>query len=317
MFNSPIIFIHFNDSGYLEYTLKSALKFNPNKRVILLGDKSNEYYKKLGIEHYHFADFGESEEIKTFDKVYKFIAGSSQRKKPWTNFVFKRWFYLYNFVKQNKIQSFWTFDSDTLIFTDLSKYEKQLSDFDCTSQCNGNCMNGYIGNLNVVKGYLDKINELFQRPEYLEKQRKEVEQHPDWAFTEMRAFATFIQENHPKVARLERIVNNEIFDECVCQKDGMETEDKFGKTIKKLYFKDGKIYTKQKSSNELVKVSTLNMSWVPTLFIAKVYYYGIHGKHPFFVPITFYVKKIIRVIKRLAINSSSRAERRDPGKNAN
>ena len=297
--NTPIIFIHFNDSGYLEYTLKSALKFNPDKRIILLGDKSNEYYKKLGIEYYYFKDFEGSEEVKIFDKVYKFIAGSSQRKQPWTKFVFKRWFYMYNFIKQNDIQSFWTFDSDTLIFSDLSRYEKQFSETDCTSQCNGNCMNGYIANQKVVKNYLDKINELFQRPDYLKKQQEEMKQNPDWAFTEMRAFATFEKENNPGVFRLNKIINNETFDECICQEDGMETEKKFGRTIKKLYFKNGKIYTKEKSSGNLIKINTLNMSWVPTLFIAKVYYYGVNGKHaPFYYPLVYNFKKLIRVSRR-------------------
>ena len=297
--NIPVLFIHFNDSGYLEYTLKSALKFNPNKRIILLGDKSNEYYKKLGIEHYFFENYDKSAEIELFEKVYKFIAGSSQRKQPWTNFVFKRWFYMYNFVKQNNIESFWTFDSDTLIFSDLSKYEKQFSEIDCTSQCNGSCMNGYINNLDVVKNYLDKINELFQNSEYLKKQQKEVAPNPDWAFTEMRAFATFEKENKPNVFRLNKIESNETFDECICQKDGMETEEKFGRTIKKLYFENGKIYTKEKTSGKLIKLNTLNMSWVPTLFIAKVYYYGVSGKQTkLCTTLAFYFKKMIRVIKR-------------------
>jgi hypothetical protein len=32
-------------------------------------------------------------------------------------------------------------------------------------------MNGYIGNLSVLKGYLEKIIEQFQRKDYLESQR--------------------------------------------------------------------------------------------------------------------------------------------------
>ena len=39
---APIIFVHYNDTPYLKYTPQGREKlFNPDKRVILLGDSSN------------------------------------------------------------------------------------------------------------------------------------------------------------------------------------------------------------------------------------------------------------------------------------
>ncbi len=297
---APIVFIHYGDTPYLKYTLDIAKKTNPDKEVVLLGDKKNEKYEKIGIKHFYFDDYNKGEEIEIFDRVFQFIAGTSHKKKAWVNFVFRRWFYIYNFAKQNNIQSFWTFDSDNLILSNLSKHEERFSKIDCTSQCNGSCMNGYIKNLHVVKAYLDKINELFQRSEYLKKQEREFEQHPNWAFTEMRAFETFKEENRPKVYRLNSILDNETFDECICQEHGMEMEYnlRFNRMMKKLYFKDNKIYEKSIETGKLAKVNTLNMSWVTTSFIEKVYYYKMHGKFPpFYVSLLGKISRIPRFIK--------------------
>lgn len=299
MDKTPIIFIHYGDSEYLKYTLDLAKKNNPEKRIILLGDTNNQKYKKLGIEHISFDKYNNSEEIRIFDKVYKFIAGKSQRKKDWTNFVFKRWFYIYNFIKSENINQFWTFDSDTLILNSLSQFEKDYKEFDCTEQCNGICMNGLINNQRVVEGYIKKINELFVREDYLKTQEKEFENHPDWAFTEMRAYATYKAESNIKTIRLNTILNHRAFDECICQEDEMETRHikETHRPIKKLYFKNSKVYEKLKESGELIEIQTINMSWVPLWLIERVYFY-VSGRtffYYFFNRVSRYLKRIFRM----------------------
>ncbi len=297
----PIIFIHYGDSAYLEYSLDLAKKKNPNKRVILLGDKTNKKYTKLDIEHFYFEDYFSGEEVEKFKKNYQFIAGDAKRKSYWTNFVFKRWFCIYNFINKNNIEKFWTFDSDTLILTSLLQFEEKFHDIDCTTQCNGICMNGFVNNQDVVKGYVNKINELFTREDYLNKQKEEMKENPRWAFTEMRAFKTYEEESVIKTKRLSEIIDSSTFDECICQDNDMEMEKKENYDYKtnKLYFKNGEIFEKNLKNGELIKLNTVNMSWVPTLFIAKVYYYGINGKKaPFYLPLLYGVKKMIRIIKR-------------------
>ena len=299
--NTPIIFIHFNNSGYLRCSLDLAKKKNPEKKVILLGDHTNKHYKKLDIEHYYFEDYDKGKEIEKFEKVYQFIAGAEKRKPYWTNFVFKRWFYIYNFIRKNDIQKFWTFDSDTLILTSLRKFEKNYADFDCTTQCNGSCMNGLINNQQVVSGYLDKINELFQKNNYLNEFKQNFKNHPDWAFTEMAAFATYEKEKNIKTARLNKIINNTTFDECICQDGEMEMESKknISKKIHKLYFHDGQIFEKCLKNKKLIRVNTINMSWVPLTLIEKIYYYSLCGKFPPFYALLFNFLQIInRILRR-------------------
>jgi len=60
----PVIFVHSNDSDYLEHTLSQAKQFNDV--VLLIGDDTNKHYAKDGIQHYQLADYSKSStEFKT------------------------------------------------------------------------------------------------------------------------------------------------------------------------------------------------------------------------------------------------------------
>ncbi|NWF98010.1 MAG: glycosyltransferase [Nitrospirae bacterium] len=263
----PIIFIHKGDSDYLTYTLRCAKLFNPQAEIILLGDETNEHFKSHGIKHYYYSEY-EGEESHLFDSIFKYIAGKDHPGKPWwVHFVFKRWFHIYYFTKKHNISRFWTFDSDTMILTDLSKQAFKFIKFDCTEQCNGSCMNGLIGNSVIVKGYIDQIINLFQDEEFLLKQQKEFEIKTKYAFTEMRAYEIFRQKEGIQTIRLNSIINDETFDDCICQQHEMEIEG----GVKKLYFINNGIYLKHIPTQKLIKANSLNMSWVPVSFIKQVY----------------------------------------------
>ena len=138
---APIIFIHFSNSSYLKYTLRSARLFNPDKRVILLGDASTAHFSRKGIEHHYFEDYAKGEETTTFERFFQFITGGDYINEYKTKFFFRRWFTIYNFIRAQGIDRFWTFDSDNLILTALSLQDPKFVDYDCTEQCNGTCKN--------------------------------------------------------------------------------------------------------------------------------------------------------------------------------
>lgn len=264
----PIIFVHYGNSEYLKYVFKCARLYNPTKRIILLGDQSNlKIALSNGIEHYLYEDFGKTHEAETFEKVYKHIAGEQHKKEFWTKFVFKRWFYVYGFIKENNFcDGFWHFDSDNMILTSLKDHEYKFENYDCTEQCNGICMNGLIAKSDVVEEYLKKINDLFQDNEYIEKQIKDFETKPKLAFTEMRAYKTFKEDSNIKTIRLNTIIDDESFDECICHTHGMETYNKKigSRTLKKLYVsEDYKIFCYHLDKKRFIKMNSLNLSWVP------------------------------------------------------
>ena len=270
---APIIFIHFSNSSYLKYTLRSARLFNPDKRVILLGDPSNAHFGRKGIEHHCFEDYAEGEEIAVFERVFQFITGGDYLNEYKTKFFFRRWFIIYNFIRAQGIDRFWTFDSDNLILTALSLQEPKFGDYDCTEQCNGKCMNGLINNRGVVCGYVNKINELFQRESYLKERREHVSIYKRHIFNEMDAYMVYKEEEAVRSIALNTIIEGETFDHCVSSPDEMKMCPlviRKKKRMKQIYT-DGRglLFTYHLPTKQFVKLNTANMSWQLPDFIYR------------------------------------------------
>jgi hypothetical protein len=290
---SPIIFTHYGVSPYLGDVFKMVKRSNPNTPVILLGDEQNRSLAmQHGIRHLAFTDYGSGELIETFDRVYELIQGHEHSNikggRDWVNFVFKRWFYIYNFLKDEGVTSFWHFDSDTMILSSLAEHESTFADYDCTDQCNGCCLNGFIPNINTVEEYLITINELFQDDTFKAQQKKEFrEQHPKFAFTEMRAYEYYKHKSRfrPRTIRLNTITQGITFDDSLRQPHGMVMEPFYqGKYIKKIYVNQGgRFHCQHKISHATPQVISLNMSWVPLSFyktVLKAHRYSMRMRHP-------------------------------------
>ncbi len=282
----PIIFIHYGDTPYLRYTLDMAQRNNPDKEVVLLGDEKNEKYSRtLHIRHIPFINYEQSADLQTFRKNFIYIGGANRQTEQdarFELFCHVRWFYLYEFMKEHKLDKCWYFDSDTLILEPLDKREEQKFEaYDITEQSNGSMMKGLI-QFRQLELFVQTMNKLFADTRYADAQREEITCNPDWALCDMRAYAAFKNIYTPRTILLNEIIDHEMHDECICEDDGMETEyvPRLKRTIKKLYFSDRHIYEKVAATGEMVKLNSINMSWVTTALIEKVYYYKVHGTFP-------------------------------------
>ncbi|WAS05662.1 hypothetical protein LQF76_01865 [Gloeomargaritales cyanobacterium VI4D9] len=276
--NAPIIFCHFSPSRYLNYVFPAVKLTNPDKEIFLLGDESNRPIAlKYGLEHRYFTEFDYGEKLALFNQFYQLIEGRNHHgirgETDWVNFIFKRWFYVYNFTTASGYEKFWHFDSDTMILTELSQHEYKFKNYDSTEQCNGMCINGFINNLNVVSSYLDKINNLFQDQEYLSGLRKLFDEvYPEYAFTEMSAYLEFKKESVVNSIRLNTVINDSTFDDCMCYKHELETERLFvGREVKKIYTDgSGNFYGYHEELKKPVVINSLNLSWLPIEFFEIV-----------------------------------------------
>jgi hypothetical protein len=266
----PIIFCHYGNSEYLGYSLQCARSNNPRTEIVLIGDQANRALAvKAGVTHVNFDELDFGDEIRLFDRVYTLVEGKThfghRGGRDWVNFVFKRWYYVFNFISSAGVEGFWHFDSDNMILDDLSLHESTFDVYDCTEQCGGICMNGYVSGARVVKAYIDRINDLFQRKEFLRAQQEEFDSvHPGFAFTEMRAYEIFKAEERIKSIRLATIIDGTTFDDCVCVADGMVMEPtRFGGNVKKVVLAADGFYCETQSDHTLIKLNSLNLSWVP------------------------------------------------------
>lgn len=308
--NNPIIFIHYGDTPYLKYSLKSAIFFNPDKKIILIGDKKNKKYQKYGVTHIHFAKYDQSESITNLNNNFKYIGGierQTEQDKRFELFCFKRWGYLYEYLKEEKLDACWYFDSDTLILSKLDNEENKFKNQGITEQSNGSMMKGLI-QLEQLQKFVLLINNLFLDEEYLNEQKIDMKKNPTFAFCDMRAYVKFKKIFNPKTIKLNSLISDETHDECICQEDGMEMEfnKNLKRSIKKLYFQNGQIFEREKKSKKFINIKTINMSWVTTSFIEKVYSYRRYGKFP--SPYRILVGKISRIPRFILVKLSKQTK---------
>jgi hypothetical protein len=285
MNNSPIIFCHYGNSNYLEYTLKAAKINNPKKEIYLLGDISNlSIANKIGISHILFNKYDKTETILDFNKKFRFIAGNSHGRSEWTKFVFLRWFYINEFILQNGIDSFWHFDSDNIIAVDLSVKEIFFKKYDNTEQCGGICLNGFISSSSITQLYIKHILDLFSDEEYLGIQKMKCLNNENFAFTEMAAYNSFKKLHKLNTIRFNNLEYDDTFDDCIAMSDGMEqTIEKFNNYhIKEIYFnKKNELFFRMINSDRFIKVNSINHSWMPFYVISQLFYLSLRKKIKF------------------------------------
>lgn len=270
----PIIFIHYGYSAYLESSLASATPTNPEATRIFLGDIDNRSVAlRHGWKHWDFSDF-DSSKLSFFREIYRPIFGSKhnnvQNGKDWLKFVFERWFLMEQFCADQGIERFLSFDSDTFIAADLSLFVERLSELDCTSQCDGNCLNGYV-TTSALRNYTTHINHLFLDCDFLATQKKTIDrENPCWAFTEMGAYAHFkTRSDKLSAPHLENLFEGWWFDDALAEDDGFETDlmPLSGKrAVKRIEFVNSGFIGHHKQLG-IRRFATLNFSWLPSCCI--------------------------------------------------
>lgn len=228
-------------------------------------------------DHFLFEDFGSQNLVKEFDTVFQIIQGERHRFTKlggmdwWLRFVFRRWFLIGEFIRQQGIDSFWTFDSDTILLANLSQRAERLSDFDATIQCKGACLNGWIGSADLVERYNRFTIGLFKDEAFLQAQQERLKVHAGLAFNEMDAFSEFSRCSAVSTFHAQKPCNGEAFDDALAFVQGFEPalEKLFGRTKVKRLWSDcvGRVFARGVDGT-FVRLLSCNMSWMP-IFLWK------------------------------------------------
>lgn len=268
----PILFIHYGAAHYLRMSLAAARRSNPGKRIILLGDATNKQCARGVAEFVDFESLGGTGKEREFERVFQVIQGERHRFNKangvefWLKFVFRRWFLIEAFLEKEGLDSFWTFDSDTLILSDLEKIKNRFRSFEAMTQCKDQCLNGWVGSGMLVSRYTQSILDQFGDQKYLDLQRDRLKLHAGLAFNEMDAFAEFRKRNGVKTCHGQVPVDGAIFDDALAFTEGFEVSPGkvLGKTAVKRLWSDGHgIFARHLVSGEFVRLLTCNMSWMP------------------------------------------------------
>lgn len=271
MKKSPIIYSHYGNSKYLPYIFKCAKITNPDTDVILLGDASNKKVAEdCGLIHYSLKDFDFGDDLKKFDEVYELIAtphfDAFKHGEDWNKFVFRKWYILYNFVTKQGIKSFWHFDTDNPVLTDLSTLESRFAHLDCTVQCHGKCFKGFYTKPEVIDRYNKKINEVFQRRDFIEGFKKSIAASDGpLSLNEMTIYEIFEKEEKFNARRLDDIIEDSSFAEIISRPNGLKMEKlPLGEDVQITHMNpDGRFFCIEEKSGKPVWMHILNLSWMP------------------------------------------------------
>ena len=271
--NSPLVFVHYGASSYLRRTLACARLSNPGKSIFLLGDGSNKHCAAGNADFVDLRDLEACEAAREFDELFQPIQGGRHRfnkaggTEHWLKFVFKRWFLVEELLRRKSIESFWTFDSDTLVLAPLAAREARFLGCEATTQCRDGCLNGFVGSRRVVQRYTKCMLELFRDKDYLDAQRERLKRQAGLAFNEMDAFCEFRRRERVTTLHAARPLEGEFFDDCLAYDPSHEASPrKIRKNIiVKRICRDsrGAIYTRHLASGEFVRMITCNLSWLP------------------------------------------------------
>lgn len=269
---SPLIFIHYGLCGYLARALRSALRSNSDKAVVFIGDNHNKILAKAGVHFFEYSKF-DSPSIAEFTRVFKPLEGARHQFKKlggttrWLEFVFRRWFVISEFLRREKIERFWTFDSDTMILAPLAPREQRFSNYEATSQCRDCCLNGFIGSPRLVKHYTACMLDLFRDEHYLAIQRERLERQTGLAFNEMDAFCEFRRRENVQTFHAAQPLQGEFFDDALAHDANFEASQfkVAGRIqVKRLWSSpDNALYAKHLQTGQFVRMVTCNLSWLP------------------------------------------------------
>jgi hypothetical protein len=270
--SETIIYTHFGVSDYLSRTLECASITNPSARRILIGDDQNKNIAHAaGWEAIAAADV-RSDMRREFSEAFRRVQGRNHNPikngRDWLRYVFERWFIVEAYCAGSRIPYFWHFDSDVMVLTPLAPFSKILREDGvmCTRQCNDTCLNGYVQTA-ILTDFCQFMLASFRNDAFLNDQQREFDEiHPDYAFTEMRAFHKYCEVGglRGKGVHLESHFDGWWFDDCISQDDGFEMvriRAADANRIKDIRFVGDGFYGCR--AGKAYRFAALNCSWVP------------------------------------------------------
>jgi len=225
----PIIFIHKGDSFYLKYALMNANKFNPDSRVILLGDGVSTYPDF--VEYHKISDYSKS--ALYFRSIYKHM---SKTPESIERFCFERWFILDEFLRVNNLKKAFTIDSDVLLFEDITKDSINFIEFSFTLAHKASGGLVFINSSAAIHRFCKFVLSLYEDKSLKivkANLAREVKKFGMGNISDMSVFKEFYKKNSNEIGEITEIINDSTYDSMINgDQGGFEMDD----GIKKIMF---------------------------------------------------------------------------------
>ncbi|MFM6218865.1 MAG: hypothetical protein ACKPDM_00640 [Dolichospermum sp.] len=247
----PIVLIHKTLSSYLIYSLAQAKKTNPNSKIYLLGDSSNNRFDF--VEHRNISNYMASAE--NFSLVYQHF---SPNDYDYELFCLQRWFVLKEFLLSEELNHCLYIDSDVLLYEDVTEEQMKFQKFDMTlssglvPHCN------FINNVTAIIEFCEFALHCYTNPSCLEIFKHQFElylanESTDGA-SDMKVFEEFRKLNPKRIGEISIIQDNSIYDMNINVSSGFEMNNE----IKKVYWINEQPFCREIESSSYIKMNALH-----------------------------------------------------------
>ena len=232
----PLIFVHKDNSSYLEPVLTHNYNFNREADIYLLGDGSNinsPFVKHIMMEQY-------STTAIEFEKIYKHMSSNSYEFELG---CFQRWFIINEFVKERGIEHFVCLDSDVLLFCNVSEVFSHFVSYDFTvSQQHSPHIT--LFSRESLDRFCNYLRDLYTKPDYINRFKLSYQEFKDenrqGGICDMFAFSLYPKDISDNIKELSDLSGDFFFDNNMNEEDELEMEN----GLKKIYWKNGLPYAK-------------------------------------------------------------------------
>lgn len=282
----PIITIHLGASEYVDICLRKARMTNPDSRVILLGNAENADLPAVreGLaEHFDLTRDLYREDIPELERIYRHFSSLSP---IFELFCVKRWFFLRNFLRAEKITRCLHLDSDVLLFCNVTREARLFPPCDMTVgkwDDNGYLLHtAFIFRPEVLDHFTRHILEIYRDETALRQlaERNRKKNGHVW-ISDMNLFFDFARKNEISLAFLEdrQAESGICFDSRISDVSRFRGVRKWLilRRFKKIFFEDGLPYGILKEGRQKILMKSIHYNG-STKFLMK---HHLAGKTPF------------------------------------
>ena len=188
---STIIYVHTGDSFYLLPNLLHTRAYNPNAKIILLGDKKNAYVEEWGFEHFLLDEY--------MNLAHQFEQGDvhySPNSYQFELFCFQRWFAISEFAQKQHLEKFLVCDTDAFLYCNIDDEFDKYSNVDFTITRNGTPCFTYFSK-DSIKRFVEYITWCYTsevgKKRIEDYHQRLVDSNKDYGISDMSAFVAWEQ----------------------------------------------------------------------------------------------------------------------------
>lgn len=222
----PIIFVreHCPQSGYsgTPLVIQNARKWNPNGRVVLIGDK----HQPQGL-----CEFAKIEDYSENKRALRSIAKYSDPSNDWFIFTtLSQWCVIYEWMAENWIQEAVCLDTDVLVFADLEAEARKLHPWDFSLSCPlGTCQAPTLVSVEAVFNFTRFLFAVFNHDDGSDWQNIRPNERDSMAL-----WSEYVRlcDPKPRVVDTSKVVDDSTWDHNLAMAYGGYEHDGKGKTMR-------------------------------------------------------------------------------------